>query len=132
MFCVVFLTVIVGSWTPESSKFVSKFGFYVKNPAQNRLETSQIRSLDQKTAKLIFNYVFVLLQLNRKFFETVRYPLRVTICYDFPSFSSTCNEERKISSFAIIFHVFRCYIVSGQSHSSQSISISFYNLIATV
>ena len=41
----------------KSSKFDRKFGFYIKNPAQNRLETSQIRNLDQRAAKLIVESV---------------------------------------------------------------------------
>ena len=43
-----------GPWTPDFLIFDLKFGFYVKNPAQNRLEMSQIRFLGEKTAKLMF------------------------------------------------------------------------------
>ena len=41
-------------WTPDLLIFDLKFGFYIKNPAQNRLETLKIQNLDPKMSKLIF------------------------------------------------------------------------------
>ena len=64
-----------------SYSLLCKFGFYVKNPAQNRLETSQIRNLDQKAAKLFFKSVFLnpIIRLVSQFYWDTAIPLYSSI-----------------------------------------------------
>ena len=53
-----YIFLIFPFWTLKTAISDFKFGFYVKFPTQNRLESSKIRNLDPKTSKSIFEPVF--------------------------------------------------------------------------
>ena len=55
----------VGVLMPELSMFDLKFGFYVSNPAQNRLERSRIRNLGANLAKLM---LYIRSKFNTRYF----------------------------------------------------------------
>ena len=49
-----YIFIIFPFWTLNTAISDFKFGFYVKFPTQNRLESSKIQHLDPKMSKFMF------------------------------------------------------------------------------